>query len=204
MNKKERNDLIISWLTISFAFMWLIYNVPALEKFFPYPKNIFVMALSSLIAVGTGFIFHEMGHRQVARHFGAHAEFRMWKSGLMLALFSGFVSLLSPLKFIFAAPGAVYIYGPHLGRKENGLISVAGVTINIIIGILAFISLLFVNNFLLGIILASIWQINFAFAFFNLLPIPPLDGSKVMTWDLRVWAVLFFPLLVWFISFFSY
>jgi Zn-dependent protease len=43
------------------------------------------------------------------------------------------------------------------------------------------------------------FQINLLFALFNLLPFPPLDGSKVISWNPMVWfitiavsAVLFF------------
>jgi Zn-dependent protease len=31
--------------------------------------------------------------------------------------------------------------------------------------------------------------ISFFMAFFNLLPLPPLDGSKVIAWSLPAWAV---------------
>ena len=33
--------------------------------------------------------------------------------------------------------------------------------------------------------------VNVWLALFNLLPIPPLDGSKVMLWDIRIWVVSF-------------
>ncbi|MCD6434530.1 MAG: site-2 protease family protein, partial [Candidatus Diapherotrites archaeon] len=36
-----------------------------------------------------------------------------------------------------------------------------------------------------------IWgaYINFFLAFFNLLPVPPLDGSKVIVWNKFVWLI---------------
>lgn len=188
MNKKERNDLIISWLTISLAFAWLIKNV--LSNILPFPND-FAMAIPiAIVGVGTGFVFHEMGHRQVAKHFGAHAEFRAWNTGLIIAIISAVI-----FRFIFAAPGAVYIYGPHLTRKQNGLISLAGPLTNIIIATIAFATALFTSGFI-ELILMYTAMINLFLAFFNMLPIPPLDGSKVMAWDVRIWAAIFFPLLV--------
>ena len=120
MNSSERNDLIVSWLTISVAFAIVLtpgfFNVTSFVIAFPL----------SAIVVGTGFIFHELAHRQMAKRFGAHAEYRTWRTGLIIALVSSFMG------FIFAAPGAVYIYG-NMNNKENGLISIAGPATNIVI-----------------------------------------------------------------------
>ncbi len=34
-------------------------------------------------------------------------------------------------------------------------------------------------------------QLNAFLAVFNLLPIPPLDGSKIMPWNLTLWISVF-------------
>ena len=107
-------------------------------------------------------------------------------------------------KFVFAAPGAVYIYGPHITREQNGIISVAGPVMNIIIAIIALLTAVFIigssNSFLYTIAIYAM-MINLFLAFFNMIPIPPLDGSKVMLWDVRIWALIFFPLLAYFLFF---
>ena len=106
MDSSEFNQIVISWLTISLAFAILIS-----EDFL----NIFGYAQSlpiALVAVGTGFIFHELAHRNVAKLFGSHAEYRLWVPGLVFTLISAF------LGFIFAAPGAVYISG-RVSRQQN-------------------------------------------------------------------------------------
>lgn len=177
MNRRELTDLTISWLTISIAFSILIspgfFNITSFALAFPL----------SLIVVGTGFIAHELAHRQVARHFGAHAEYRAWTAGLVFAIASAFIG------FIFAAPGAVYIYGQNIDLRQNGLISVAGPATNILISI-GFLGLALagINNWvtLLG---ALGFRINMFLALFNLLPIGPLDGGKVFKWNPAVWLV---------------
>ena len=53
-------------------------------------------------------------------------------------------------------------------------------------------------QFILSLIFGLGYQINFILAGFNLIPFGPLDGKKVMEWNPIIWAVLFFPLLIWF------
>lgn len=183
---KEVRDLVISWLTISVAFAAVLS---------PNILNImgFIEALPvTILAVGTAFIFHELAHRQVARHFGCHAEYRAWNFGLMLALALGVMAFVSGTGFIFAAPGAVYIFGTNISRKENGLISVAGPATNIIIGGL-FLMLAFLITQLAAVFF-MVGYINLFLAMFNLIPFGPLDGGKVFAWNPVIWGLLFFPL----------
>lgn len=194
MRARERNDLLISWITISVAFAFVFgerfLNIVDFASFLPI----------SFVAVGTAFVFHELAHRYVARKFGCYAEFRAWKFGLILALA---MPLISFGRFLFAAPGAVYIYGPHITRRENGIISLSGPVTNIIISLLFLSAWIFSYTFLevdpyMMKLMVSVSQINLFLAFFNLIPFPPLDGSKVIAWNALVWAIAFFPLLLFF------
>jgi len=144
----------------------------------------FLYALGlSFVVVGTGFFLHEMAHKLVAQRFGAWAEFRIFPFGLMMALVFSF------LGFIFAAPGAVYIQGVA-NRRENGLISIAGPATNLIIGIpFVIVMLVFPLYGILGWFIYLMGYINVFLAFFNLLPIPPLDGSKIYRWNAPVYVV---------------
>ena len=126
MNDRERNDLIISWLTVSFAFAWIGLGILSARGFEEFASGFAVM----LVAVGTGFILHELAHKYVAIHYGAHAEFRAWREGLLLAIG---LALFTNGAFVFAAPGAVYVSGRGITVKQNGIISIAGPVINIAI-----------------------------------------------------------------------
>ena len=44
-------------------------------------------------------------------------------------------------------------------------------------------------------------MVNIWLAVFNMLPIPPLDGSKVLAWDKRIWAGVFIFLIAIFLLF---
>ena len=181
---KEIRDLIISFIVIALGFTILYSNGD-----YSHVTLIFPVVM---IGVGAGFIFHELGHKFVAMHYGYYAEYELWPTGLLIALVSSFFG------FIFAAPGAVVIYSNGMEKKTNGLISIAGPIVNIILGLIFFLILGSLGDFIYtetGAIVYLICvlgtRINFFLAAFNLLPIPPLDGSKVMAWSVPVWLITF-------------
>ena len=181
---KEIRDLIISFIVIALGFTILYSNGD-----YSHVTLIFPVVM---IGVGAGFIFHELGHKFVAMHYGYYAEYELWPTGLLIALASSFFG------FIFAAPGAVVIYSNGMEEKTNGIISIAGPIVNIILGLIFFLILGSLGNFVYtetGAIVYLICvlgtRINFFLAAFNLLPIPPLDGSKVMAWSVPIWLITF-------------
>ena len=185
-SNKEKKDLLISWIVLSLAFTLVLLRVRLIGDLLnsgkPLPLELAV--LIAFVAVGTGFVFHELAHRQAARHFGFHSEYRAWYKMLGLAVIFAAIS-----GWIIAAPGATYFFGQNVTRKQNGIISLAGPTINLILGFLFLtIGFLILGTFV-GNILIAASMINFFFAFFNLLPILMLDGSKVVAWNPLVWIV---------------
>jgi Zn-dependent protease len=172
----------INWSTEEFAHIGIAVAVLTLAFAIAIDSNPFwVGLLLAALAVLTGFLPHELGHKLVAQHFGARAEFRVFPLGLVVALISSFFG------FVFAAPGAVYIDG-RLSSKENGLVSLAGPGVNIAIAsALIATSFLFPIGNLVGDTLWIVGSVNAYLAAFNLLPIPPLDGSKVFKWNKVVW-----------------
>ena len=182
--KNEIRDLIISFIVIALGFTILYSNGDY--------SHISIVFPVVMIGVGVGFIFHELGHKFVAMHYGYYAEYELWPTGLLIALVSSFFG------FIFAAPGAVVIYSQGMEEKTNGIISIAGPIVNIILGLIFFLSLGSLGDFVYteaGAIVYLICvlgtRINFFLAAFNLLPIPPLDGSKVMSWSIPIWLITF-------------
>ena len=181
---KEIRDLIISFIVIALGFTILYSNGD-----YSHVTLIFPVVM---IGVGAGFIFHELGHKFVAMHYGYYAEYELWPTGLLIALVS------SLFGFIFAAPGAVVIYSNGMEKKTNGLISIAGPIVNIVLGLIFFLIFGSLGDFIYtetGAIVYLICvlgtRINFFLAAFNLLPIPPLDGSKVMSWSIPIWLITF-------------
>ncbi len=166
--------LIISWFVLTIAF-----GIDAI--LFRDWGYLFWIA----IAVATGFIFHELAHREVARRVGCIADYVLWPIGLALALF---LALLTRGRFVFAAPGAVAIfYCMRRSRDSEGLIAAAGPISNIIV---AFVFMfLYMLTGIGGFALVA--YVNWFLAAFNLLPLDPLDGAKVMRYNFYLWLVLF-------------
>lgn len=190
MEIRELRDLIIAAVVLSLVFAYEGFNANALVSNLP----------AAVLGVALGFLLHELAHRFFARRYKCHAEFRLWPTGLFLAVA---LALVSNGAFIFAAPGAVMIHEAidvwgnvrPLGRKRYGIVSIAGPAVNVVLaGIFIASNALYAAPLFTFAAMVNIWL-----AIFNMLPIPPLDGSKVFAWDRRIWVGFFALLIVLFL-----
>lgn len=87
----------------------------------------------------------------------------------------------SPIIFGAAKPVPVDEFNLREGRKDMALVALAGPLTNIIIAVIASLFIRFLTVSPLNIFFYPLMQLNLLLAVFNLLPIPPLDGSKVFS-----------------------
>ncbi len=132
-------------------------------------------------AVMTGFLLHELAHKWMAQQYGCWAEYRGNRNGLLFAL------LMSSFGFLLAAPGAVMVSG-RITERQNGIIAAVGPISNIIIALIAFPIYIFTVGLesplsLIGELARFIVIINLILGGFNMIPIQPLDGSKIIVWS---------------------
>jgi len=179
-SETELIDLLWAWVAISFAFAVVLGGgIGGVGKGFP--ERLILAA----VTVGVAFLVHELCHKFVAQKYGYWAEFRRFDFGLILAV------ILSFFGTVFAAPGAVMI-GGLVTKEQNGKIAVAGPLVNIVLAGLFLLLGVFLGSFnlftsLLQNIVGYGIGINAWLALFNMLPIPPLDGSKVISWSPPAW-----------------
>lgn len=140
-------------------------------------------------------ILHEVAHGYVADKLGdptarlmgrltlnPQKHIDLWMSIILPLLL---IMSHSPVIFGAAKPVPVDPFNLKDGRKDVAIVSLAGPLTNVLIAVVAafVFRLLNLHPSILGAylsqILLIITQINLLLAIFNLLPIPPLDGSKV-------------------------
>lgn len=181
ISNKEAIDILISVLVVSLALSIAQFGF----GIFTNLEKLFFIISFFAVTVGTGFVLHELAHKFVAIAFGCKAEFKMWNVGIVLALLSSFFG------FVFIAPGAVYIYSRYIDKMQNAIISLAGPLTNLALAFV-FIGAGIFFPLSIGTGNISVWlfasKINIWIGMFNMLPIFPLDGSKIMEWNLFVWA----------------
>jgi Zn-dependent protease len=169
---------VLAWIvgTIAVTVAWI-----GLDLFRPWAWGYWEKW--SLIGIVLAFVLHEMAHRTIASLGGFRARFVISPPWLLVT----FVSAVLPIKVI--APGYVEVatFTPVSPLRFKWLLySVAGGPATNIV-----ISLISLMLYKLEPGALAIAMINAYVAFFNLLPIPPLDGSKVLNTDKKLWALLF-------------
>ena len=128
------------------------------------------------LVTAPGVVLHELGHKFIALFFGLFAQFKIFTLGLGIAIVLKLVN--SP--FLIIAPGYVEISGPAT-NLQNFLISFAGPGVNLLLFIVALLLLKRKKKYSkkMYIFLELTKKINLILFIFNMIPIPPLDGSKV-------------------------
>jgi len=178
---REKKDLFNASILLSLAFAFLLGgNFSSLLKF---NFNFLIIFIIAFFTAGIGFLLHELMHKYVAQSYGLFAEFKAFYNMLWLAIG------LSLLGFIIAAPGAVMISG-RVTKEKNGKISLAGPMTNIVLAFIFLILILIFNTdgifkyfFNFGL------TINSLLAAFNMIPVMPFDGAKIINWNKKIYSL---------------
>ncbi|MGC8710357.1 MAG: site-2 protease family protein [Candidatus Micrarchaeia archaeon] len=197
---KEIEELLLADLVLTFAFSLVIVGgIGDISQLL----NVFIYFIPiSFVAVSLSFILHELMHKFVAQKYGAIAAFKTSQYGLAITL------ITSLFGFLIGIPGATIIYTNNFTKREDGHVSIAGPLTNFLIFLVFFaagmllyknfianvtttlsISMYMHNSYLHNMINLTLF-ISILLAFFNMLPIYPLDGSKVLRWNKGIYAAM--------------
>jgi Zn-dependent protease len=152
---------------------------------------------------------HEAAHAWTSYKFGDDTAYRLGRvtlnplshidpiGTLLLPILGFFISYSSAFNFPLIAWGKPTPVNPLNWRNKdtaNVCVSIAGIVVNLLIAIVASVAIklmisqqiITIENFQTGLIaiffnfLYTMVLMNVGLAIFNLLPFPPLDGSKVL------------------------
>ncbi len=146
-----------------------------------------------IAVLAVSVILHEVAHGYMANWLGdptARLEGRLTLNPIKhidpvgsLLLPAILVITHSPMLIGYAKPVP---YNPYnlRGRYGEGLVAFAGPAVNIILALIFGLSIRFFDMAPadpLTVAFATVVYVNMLLALFNLIPIPPLDGSKVLS-----------------------
>jgi len=208
-SQEEWLNFIVAVIGISLIYSWTDWGVDKFDLIYGL-KNFAI----ALVLIGITVFVHHAGQRMMAISLGMRAEQKIWWNGLMIGLM---IVILTggKIKFLAATATIAYMlpihrlgtfrYGPNVTTVAKTVL--AGPLLNI------FFSAIVKTIEWMGIISPSLGQeifvLNLAFAGWNLIPIPPLDGSKVF-YASRLWYAFIFGSIVsyvgmvYFLNFYSY
>lgn len=194
-HKEEVKDLIIADIALIIGFSSVMVwssSLPAGSSAGTILSTFLYFVPISALVVTLNFVLHELMHKFVAIKYGAIAAFKASYQGIILTIASGLMG------FLLGITGATMIYTNRFTRRENGIVSIAGPATNIAVFLLFFALLKFGNlqaNSYLATAATTALFVSLMLAFFNMLPIFPLDGSKVLAWNMPLYVVLMAALL---------
>ena len=172
-----------------------IFTVSTIVQYIQNPMELLALLLT-LPGVIVSITFHEFAHAFVADKLGDDTPRRQGRLNLNP------LSHIDPVGFfmlIFAHFGwgkPVEINPANFNRKrsmsaQEALVALAGPVMNLIIAIVLTIILFTITTFtptfilsttgmLIGLTLQMAISVNIGLGVFNLIPLPPLDGSKIL------------------------
>lgn len=173
----EIRGLVITILAIGFIISfkdWGAQNFDVSIGLYNLFNAVLIVALSVLV--------HDAGQRLFGLAIGYRVEFRMWTFGLITALVAAFISNGSLWLIVPAGFMVHHLAGPRLGWFRYGInyfgigmVALAGPLFTLMLTIL----LKVLSVYSASPLIHKAIVFNVIYAITSLLPIPPLDGSKI-------------------------
>ena len=187
-SKEEIEACVISVLALAFI---ISFNEWGDGSQFDFSIGL-INYIKAIIIIGIVLLIQLIAAKLMALYWGFRAEYKLWWYGILfglgLAFLSGsFTNTLGKATIVwFLAPGGIFFH--HMGKHrlgwfrygvntwETALCCMMGSLGNILLAIFVKIVLYAVPN---SIFLSKLLSVSLWFALFTILPIPPLNGSRL-------------------------
>jgi len=176
LERSEKIGLLLTIIVLGFIFSFREWGT---EKF-DYSSGLWNFFIVTIL-VAIAFLVHEVAHRTIALWLGYKSTYKVWLVGLVAGLIVAFVS---NGRLLFLATGGLLIAHLEIHRlgkgyyelnmKHLGWIAMSGPIANMIFAAI----LKGVHSFMPLPIIQKLMIINIWIALFDMLPIPPFNGSK--------------------------
>jgi Zn-dependent protease len=188
---------LVDFIALSFVLAFIFsFNEWGVEQF-DFIQGVRNLGISFVFALASIFV-HNFFQRLEAVRRGLVIEQRVWWWGVLFAVIVAFVSYgRVPLligTFFLLSEGVSRLGRGEITLKDYGGVGLVGAIASIAFAVV--IKLLYnVGFFGNEVLVNKIFLFNILFAFFSMLPIPPLDGSKVFL-AYPLWYVFVFTTIV--------
>jgi len=226
MNYHSYKDVIIRYFSFSKfelrAFIISVLIFAFIENFDRWGESVFDATvglqnlLLSIVVVASALFVHHAGQRLAGLYYGFRVEQQLWWHGLLLGLI-GVIVTNGWLKLFFGSGTLIYVLETHrLGKHRYGAnlldfsrVCLWGVLANVFFAAVVKTLQLWTPLPLNPVAVDRIFFFNLYFAVLNLIPIPPLDGSRILFASRLLYAFVMSALagylvLVYFFGVFSF
>ncbi len=143
----------------------------------------FFSLITSVISLIIAITIHEFSHALIADRLGdptPRSQGRLSLNPLKHLDFVGTIMIFL-IHFGWGKPVQIDPYNLKNPKRDQLLISLAGPASNLLLAIILSIIIRFIPlNLFITFLISTVIQLNVLLAIFNLIPIPPLDGSKIL------------------------
>ena len=186
---EELYNIVVSVLVVALIFAYNFKNPGA--TFAAYPRTLLAVAVVTLV--------HIAAQKLMASRLGCVAFYKLWLPGLIISMLLMIIGI-KPIVFVGAVSLAAYKFGRfgfksrQMTMTEIGWIGGVGPAVSILL-VLIF-KMLAAGSVASSALFSYMAMVSGLIAFFSLLPIKPLDGSKVVLWSPVAWMFMMLVLLL--------
>ena len=192
-SKEELKSLVIATLILGFVVGF--DDGRETFEFMYWLRNLF----SCILIVALALVVREAAHRIHALQTGHRAELKLWWFGLITALILSIISFGKIRVLVYGGMVIHFMKKHRIGYfrqwhsyGDMGIIALLGNIANL--GLAFFFKLfMFLPN---NVLIEKAILVNVLMATFNMLPIPPLDGSMVLYASRPIYVLTFSLILV--------